>query len=281
VRRLVLLVVVVLVVATVAAGGWWYARRNTSTPVTPDQAVERFQEATTTVPAPASTTTVTRGTTAAAATSTTTSGPPTTAPVAVLPELGVYVYDTTGSDSVDALGGASHQYPSTTTITVEPGGCGIRQRWQPLEERWDEWTTCAEPGGVQLTSFTGYHRFFGQDTTDEWVCAGDPRPVRAAPGTTWRTTCLEAGAPTEWVGTVVGDESLLVGSDPVRVQHVRIDLDDGVSSDVQRFEAWYLEGSDLLVRQVADMATANESAVGTVHYREQYTIQLASLVPRR
>jgi hypothetical protein len=272
----VLLGALVVVAAMVVAGGWWYVRRNTTTPVSPEQAVERYQRATTTLAPSAPSATPASDSTSPAMTAV-----PTTASQARLPAAGVYVYDTTGSDSVDALGGASHRYPAATTITVQPGGCGVTQRWQALEERWDAWTSCEEHDGVRLGSFTGYHRFFGEGTTDEWVCSGAPRPVRAAPGTTWSTTCVQESAPTVWTGTVVGDETLVVGGDPVRVQHVRIELDDGLATDVQRYEAWYLEGTDLLVRQVADMATANSSSIGTVHYREQYTLQLVSLVPRR
>ena len=50
----------------------------------------------------------------------TTASPTTVAPPASCPQPGVYTYTTTGSDGVDALGGARHQYPATTTLTVSP-----------------------------------------------------------------------------------------------------------------------------------------------------------------
>jgi len=54
-------------------------------------------------------------------------------------EDGVYVYDTKGFEQTNALGGARHDYPAESTITVQHGGCGWTTRWQPLQERWEQW----------------------------------------------------------------------------------------------------------------------------------------------
>jgi hypothetical protein len=37
---------------------------------------------------------------------------------------GVYLYDTTGGESLDVLGGVTHRYPATTTIALTRAGCG-------------------------------------------------------------------------------------------------------------------------------------------------------------
>ena len=62
---------------------------------------------------------------------------------------GVYRYRTTGEESVDVLGGATHHYPDETTITVTPDGV-VSPRWDALKERRDEWRLCDRPDGIEL-----------------------------------------------------------------------------------------------------------------------------------
>jgi hypothetical protein len=197
-----------------------------------------------------------------------------------LPAAGVYTYATTGGDSIDALGGATHTYPATTTMTVTAAGCGVRQLWVAAEERSDEHVTCAVPGGVRLEAFTAFHRFFGQDEVERHTCTGDPRPVGAAPGTTWTAHCRLGDAPTTWTGRVLGAAAIPVGGREIPTERVVVTIDDG-TGDVQRTETWYRRGTDLVVRRVVDNATTNPSVVGDVHYREHYEITLTSLTPAR
>ena len=214
----------------------------------------------------------------------TTASPTTVAPPAQLPEPGVYTYATTGSDGVDALGGARHQYPPTTTLTVTAGGCGVTEKWVAAVERWDETTACLSPdgSGVTMVHFTGFHRFFGGDNTDDYACSGDPRPVRAsAAGATWTTTCIGAEETVVHHGTVVGLEELQVAGTPVRTVHVTDVEDDGDPTDHQVIDTWYQEGTDLVVRRTSRIATSSSSPVGVVHYDEAYQIDLQSLVPQR
>src|SRR5215211_664686 len=65
-----------------------------------------------------------------------------------LPAPGVYRYATTGSERVDALGGATHTYPPITTITVTEAGCGVQTRWDALQERWNLRQLCLGHGGI-------------------------------------------------------------------------------------------------------------------------------------
>ena len=138
--------------------------------------------------------------------------PPRAAPP-VQPAPGVYRYTTTGGDAVDALGGASHQYPATSTITVTVDGCATTQRWTAAAERWDELTTCAGDGGVQLQRFVSLHHFFGADDTETSTCDGQPRPLGAAAGTTWTARCVDGDETATWTGTVVGAETAVVGGE--------------------------------------------------------------------
>jgi len=52
-----------------------------------------------------------------------------------------------------------------------------------------------------------------------------------------------------------------------------------VTPNSQTIDTWYLDGSDLVVAQTGDVATSNDSPIGTVHYVERYSIHLTSLTP--
>jgi hypothetical protein len=267
-RRLPLVLAAVVVVAAVVTALYLlrWRRDTTTTVVGVDQAVDDFRH----------TTSTTEGA-ARASTSIATPAP-------LLPELpapGVYRYTTVGGDQIDALGGAAHRYPATSTITVTASGCGVSQRWVAAEERSDEHVTCAVPGAIELVSFTAFHRFFGTDDLEPHQCLGEPRPVDAAPGTTWTVTCPSGDEVNVWTGTVLGREALAVGGAEVVVDHVLVAIDDGRPENVQRTETWYRRGTDLVVRRVVDNVTTSSSPIGDVHYREHFEIRLDSLTPER
>ena len=204
-------------------------------------------------------------------------------PLAVLPEAGVYAYATSGGDGVDALGGASHEYPALTTLTVTPAGCGVAQRWVAAEERFDQFLTCATPdgSGVELAAFTEFHEFFGISERDDFLCTGDPRPVGAAAGTTWTLVCARAGERATWSGTVLEPETITVDGTDVATDHVAWEIDNGDARDRQLTETWYLAGTDLVVRRVIDNRTIEGSVVGDVAYTETAELLLQSLTPSR
>jgi hypothetical protein len=200
---------------------------------------------------------------------------------AALPAPGVYVYRTSGADSVDALGGAEHAYPTSTTITVRAAGCGVTTRWDVAVERWEETTACATEGGVVRTAFTAFHEFFGAGDTDVETCTGDPRPIGADPDATWTFECAEGDSVTPWVGRVVDDATVDVAGAPVRTEHVLLVTPDDPDGDDMRIETWYAAGTDLIVREVGSRRTTDPSPIGDVHYREDYEIVLTSLDPLR
>ncbi|MHB8059954.1 MAG: hypothetical protein ACYDHO_03885, partial [Gaiellaceae bacterium] len=63
---------------------------------------------------------------------------------------GVYVYATSGSESISALGGAKHNYPARTSITAIEVPCGMRYQWNALEGRSTSWTFCSTAAGIEL-----------------------------------------------------------------------------------------------------------------------------------
>ena len=99
---------------------------------------------------------------------------------------GVYLYATKGGESVDALGGAHHRYPATTTITAMGAPCGVKLRWDALQGRSTTWTLCSTKAGVELGTEEVVHTFFGQADDTTYACAGSELlrsgTSRAAPG---------------------------------------------------------------------------------------------------
>lgn len=261
--------------------------RSTSTPISIQQARDRYRDLTSTTQpaavvtpptAPASTSPASTSSTSSTSTSSTST---TVAPVdARLPPLGVYVYTITGGDAVDALSGAHHDYPATTTITVTASDCGVRQRWDVLVERWEEWVRCVDGDAVVQPARTTSDQFFGQTQTDAYTCTGDSRPVDAPAGTSWVTTCVQGDKDHDvYTGEVVGTETSTVGGVDVQTLHVRVTIANGTASDSQVIDTWYQVGTDLVIAQTAQAATTNPSPIGSVHYNENYEIRLTSLSP--
>src|SRR5262249_48942 len=85
---------------------------------------------------------------------------------------GVYVYATRGAESIDALGGARHTYPSTTGVTAIGGGCGTTLRWDALHGRATTWTLCRTVGGLALPEPGEGHRLFGRTDHTAYTCTG-------------------------------------------------------------------------------------------------------------
>lgn len=217
-------------------------------------------------------------TSAAPSTSTSTS---TVDTAAVMPEPGVYLYATTGTDSIDVLGGVHHDYPETTTITVTATDCGALQRWDVVAERWEEWQRCVAGSGVVEPGRVNYDEFFDVGEKHTYVCEGDPRPLDAAAGTTWTRTCRKGDHQDSYTGTVIGVEPVSIGGSEVQALHVRVEIDNGRASDHQSTDAWYQLGTDLLLVRSTSNHTTNDTTYGLVHYDEKYELRLTSLEPLR
>lgn len=278
----------VVLLAVVGGAAWAVVHYHlfdsgSSTPLTVEEARDRYRESTsTTTQAVAATTEVTQAVQAAAPPPSAVATPPSTtaAPaVAQLPAVGVYTYTTTGGDAIDALTGAHHDYPATTTITVTASGCGVLQRWDVLKERWEEWQRCVDGNSISEPARTTFDEFFGQGQTDAYVCSGAGRPVDGADGTAWARTCVEGDEQDVYAGVIVGTETLQVGDTAVSTTHVRVSIVTTTPGDTQTVDTWYQQGTDLVIAQTFTSATTNPTEVGPVHYTENYEIHLDSLVP--
>lgn len=196
---------------------------------------------------------------------------------------GVYVYDTTGYEELD-VGGARHDYPAQTTITVTRVGCGLRLRWQPLRERWDERDVCPSPEGERLVAFRSHHEFFGRTDDRDFACEPGAlaRPARPTPGTTWSNRCRAGETLATTTGRIVGPEVVDVGGEKVEVVHFVLESRiEGDGTGTARSEVWAVWETGLVVRQSTTVDSAQRAPVGTVGYRERFELRLQSLTPRR
>ena len=273
-------------VVVVAAGGVYAWHRLATggkvTEVGVAEALDRYREqtASTTTAPPAAATSAPPA--AAAPTTRVEVVTTTTAPVVgSLVAPGVYQYATNGFDRVDALTGAQHDYPTITTITVVPYGCGVRLRWDVAVERWDSWDWCLDGGSVRQTGWVGYHEFFGTAGRNDYTCEGDPRPLDAPAGTTWAMTCHMADrTTTDFTGTVIERTTLTVAGTEIPVLHIRYDVDVvGESTGHQSVEGWYRITDGLPVREHLTIATKQDTVIGITNFDETYTIDLLTPTP--
>jgi len=285
-RRWLLLIPAGLVLAGVVVVAVVLLRGSTTTKISVDEAVGQFRD--TAVPTSATTTSATT-TTAASTTAVPTTAArtvtTTTAPVSpvVRPATGVYLYTTTGFDSVDALTGARHNFPATTTVTISAAGCGVDVRWNTVRERWDEWQWCPQGRGIETVAYRSFHQFFGVSSGTSYQCAGDALPIDAHPGSTWTMVCRQGNSDTSrFVGHVIGRQPVKVGTTSVNALRIRYDIAvSGVSAGTKFIDRWIRPDDGLVLREDSGTDTVQSTALGKVHYRERYTIVLQSLVPRR
>ena len=109
------------------------------------------------------------------------------------PAPGVYVYDTTGFERVSALGGAQHDYPTQTTMTVTENDCGVTVRWAPLEQRFENWTMCLTGTANEMRAVLDPPRVLREDRRAHVQCSNTYiRPPSDDPGTTVHGRCTTA-----------------------------------------------------------------------------------------
>jgi hypothetical protein len=258
--RRVLVGVAVLVLVVGGSVGYLLFR-DTATPVAVEEAVERYRDEDA----------------AATTTSSTTPAQP------VLPAEGVYVYATVGQEGIDILGGSTHAYPEETTVTIQHTDCGLRQRWAPLAERWDEEELCVVDGGRERRTFRTHHEFFGISDDQTYTCdAGYSLfPADATVGDTWPTSCTAGDTTLTGTAEVLAVEPRTVGDESVETVHLRVTEvavggDDGPSSD----DYWLRTSDGLLIERSSSVDTRSGSPVGTATYSERFTLRLTSLTPR-
>jgi hypothetical protein len=185
------------------------------------------------------------------------------------PRDGVYLYATAGSESVDALGGASHVYPATTTVTAISRQCGFELRWASLEDRSTTWLLCGDR--LDLVGSTEVHRFFGRRDRTAYRCTGSVlRPATAPASFRCRSgSGLENG------------RVVVVGRARGRL-HVRTEgRVTGGDRGVETVDWWLVPGSAIPTRITLTSRTSRKVFLGRVHYREDVDLRLGSVQPLR
>lgn len=239
--------------ALAAAAVWFFLLRDTAEPVTVDEAVTSFR--TDTEPTPG--------------------GP------SPIPE-GVYVYATIGYEKTDALTGVRHRYPRRSTITITSADCGASLLWRVLDGRSTEWTYCTTGGGWELRSQDERHTFFGRTERTTYIC--EDTPIRPPGGAAryWEVSCSTGPAEERGSMDLVGRERLRVNGKPVTAERVRKRTSfSGEIRGTARHDFWFDTQSGVPVKIVMVSRTTNDSPVGDVHYEEEVSLRLTSLIPRR
>jgi hypothetical protein len=196
---------------------------------------------------------------------------------------GVYVYSTRGQESIDALGGAHHTYPRLTSVTAVEVPCGLELRWAALQGRSTTWTFCSGKAGTELVRSDERHSFFGQHDHTVYACTGRVLVPGSRESARARTFECRAGRNTETgEARVLGRTTLVVGKNRVRAIHVRTDLQvHGGDSGRETIDWWLDAGTSLPLRIELSSRTSRPMLIGTVHYREDFSLRLLSLAPKR
>ena len=182
---------------------------------------------------------------------------------------GVYLYDTTGTESLRVLTGPTHHYPATTTIALTRTACGVRLRWQPLAERSTTWVLCPSSRGIVLRANDEVHTFYGTTDRTDYTCTGAwPSFACSAPDGRERDD-----------GVIVGRSVATIGDTQVEATHVRTVAKVAGDNHGTEVIDWWIAGAvPVPVRIVLSSRTSRHVAVlGTVHYREHAVLRLASL----
>jgi hypothetical protein len=191
---------------------------------------------------------------------------------------GLYVYETVGFETIDALGGARHDYPAETFLTIRSEGCGFKVRWQALEEHWSERTIC-EDGRLEVID--SYHEWFGIPEQSTWICEENARMLPVGDETEWSFTCeKEDDSVQTWEYRLVGTETVTVGGEDVETLHLHVvETISGRTNGGSDSHNWVLPGTPLIVKRINDGTNVSGSRVGDVTYHEEVELLLTSVVP--
>jgi hypothetical protein len=196
---------------------------------------------------------------------------------------GVYLYATRGDESVDALGGAHHRYPKTSTITVITEPCGLRLLWEPLEERSASWTLCATQRGIELSGWEVVHEFFGQGDSTTYVCTESVLvSAEQTPSAASTLRCSSESGRQTGETRLVGVEEVAVAGARLRAVHVRtVGRVSGGDEGTETTDWWLDERSGLPLRIGLSSRTSRSILIGKVHYSEDADLRLRSIKPLR
>ena len=196
---------------------------------------------------------------------------------------GVYVYATTGGESIDVLGGAHHRYPARTSITARRVACGLELDLAALEGRATTWTLCSTGAGIELRSAEHRHAFFWQSDRTSYACTGAVLvPATGATAGGHDFTCTSAKAVASGRALRVGPETMDVGGAAVATIHARTaGTVSGANRGTESTDWWLDTATALPVRIVLQSRASRKTVVGRAQYTEDADLRLLSLTPER
>lgn len=201
------------------------------------------------------------------------------------PTAGVYVFASSGYESVDIAGGR-REMPDETPFTLQTTAAGFSTRLQPYTQHVDLREFSHEGAGIHLERWYMERTFFGQTVAQDYRCSGDqPAWTRnAAPGDQTRLRCAwDQRADLEGTSTLQGYEDVALGDgDSVRgVPHLVVDAT--LTGDVEghsRLDLWLHPETGQVLREIRDIQVDTPSPFGRVRYREATEFHLWSLTPQ-
>ncbi len=202
-----------------------------------------------------------------------------------LPKYGVYVYRTQGSETLDtAILGSTHKYRGSSTITVEPSTCGIRERWQVLTTRWNQSTTCqAKRNGLRASSLSEHHEFFGTVSALSYPCrdSHEPQASNYRIGLRWTISCGNSADSARISSSVVAFQAIKVDEERIPAFKIRSRVVfDGEVVGASLVRDWRRQSDSLLLRRTVD-TKASVNVIGGGHYDENYSLKISSIAPHK
>lgn len=201
------------------------------------------------------------------------------------PESPVYLYASSGYESVDIPGGR-REMPEQTPVTVQHTPAGYSAQVRPYEEHVDLFEYS------QVGDALGYDRWYiertfaGQRASQDYRCPeSDPTHVQAAPvGRTAHMLCTwEDRARTEGTIRLAAYEDVVLGDGTAIASAPHLVIENTTSGEVTgstHLEVWLHPDTGLILREIRDIQSSTTSPFGRVDYREETRFELTSLTPR-
>lgn len=202
------------------------------------------------------------------------------------PREGVYVYASSGFESVNVPGGR-REMPPEAALTVRHRAGGISTELRPYEEHVDVFEISYDGAAIRSDSWYIERTFAGQRSSQKWEClSSEPMHLRGAPvGRVGRQVCTwEARARTEGTYTLRGYEVITLGDGTRIVDAAHVVIENTTSGEsVGRavIHLWLHPDTGLVLRDIRDITSETPSPVGRVTYTEQTEFVLRSLTPQR
>lgn len=204
------------------------------------------------------------------------------------PQPGTYTYEGSGTESVSALGGSTHEFPATIPVVVKldpEDDCRWTSNVIFVEQHVEERRFCTDEQGVLDLGFTRRIEFFNQLQTARYDCGDNARrlDLAAAAGatTTWKCVLDEEQATSAYTATSLGKERQDLGGEQVETWHVKVtSKQTGATRGSDTSEFWYLETGQP-VRFTGTLDVDTDSVLGETRFQERFDYRLASLVPER